>query len=155
MSTLQSKWAKGNEIVKTGHVSGSVMCTTFVYSVLAASAPVINDIIEMGALPGNNRVVDMILDCDDLDSGTALALDVGIMSGDFGDEDAGGARTVGDEFFDGSTLGQAGGIARMSEQGGFNVAKAELDRGIGVKIATAATTTLDGEIRLHVFYVAA
>ena len=55
--------------------------------------------------------------------------------------DATSVRTCGNEFFDGSTLGQAGGVARMTLQTGFNVDSIpDVGRGIGVKIATAAGT---------------
>lgn len=153
MAILKTEWSARRKTSAVANESAAIVSQTFVYDLVAASAPALNDIIEMGALPGYCKVVDMVLDCDDLDSnGTpTLSLDVGIMSGDFADDDAG--RTVGAEFFDGSTLGQAGGIARMSAQTGFNVAAvADVDRGIGVKIAAAADTAATGQIRLHVQY---
>ena len=117
---------------------------------IPAAGYALNDIIEMGVVPAGCRVVDMTLDSDDLDSnGTPLiTLDVGIMSGTWQDNDA--ARTCGDEFFDGSTAGQTGVVARMSEATGFQLAKSNTERSIGLKIAAAAATDAGGVVRLTV-----
>lgn len=152
MSTIQTAWSKRNKSTRVAGESGIVVCDTFEYDFVAASFPVLNDIIEMGELPGYSKVVDMILDTDDIDDAAGLVLDVGIMDGTFGD--ATSVRTCGNEFFDGSTLGQAGGVARMTLQTGFNVDSIpDVGRGIGVKIATAAGTPGTGTLRLKVFHI--
>ena len=155
MATLQSDWGTRKFTSNTTGVSGVVIRKTFTFDIVAgaASEPATNDVIEMGFLPAFNKVSDMILDLDDLDGVADLVLDVGMMSGDAGDGTS--VRTVGDEFFDGSTLGQAGGIARMTLQTGFNVAAVDTGpRSIGIKVVTEAATQLTGQIRLHVNYAA-
>lgn len=98
------------------------------------------DIIDLGPLPANYTVMDIVIDCDDLDSnGTpTLAFDVGIMSGTPGDTVS--ARTCGAEFFSGATVAQAGGIVRTTLKTAFRVAPTGSDRSIGLKITTAAAT---------------
>lgn len=100
----------------------------------------VGDIIDLGPLPANYTVMDIMIDCDDLDSNVspALAFDVGIMSGTPGDTVT--ARTCGAEFFAASTVAQAGGIARTTLKTAFRVAPTGADRSIGLKITTAAAT---------------
>jgi hypothetical protein len=149
-SFLKSDWAKGKKATPVPDQGGVIACETFEYSLSAALA--LADIIEIGILPGNARIVDAIIDTDDLDTGgsPALTLDVGIMSGTVGDADT--ARTVGTELFAASTIGQAGGMARTTK--GQRSTPTPLDRSIGVKVAAApATGATSGKIRLTVFYV--
>lgn len=147
-SFLKSDWAKGRKATPVG-VAGEVLCETFTYAL--AAALVINDVIEIGILPANARIVDGIIDTDDLDSNgsPAVTLDVGIMSGVVGDADL--ARTVGTELFAASTIGQAGGMARTTK--GQRSTPTALDRSIGVLVKAApATSATTGTIRLTVFY---
>lgn len=111
----------------------------------------VGDIIDLGPLPANYTVMDIFIDCDDLDSnGTpTLAFDVGIMSGTPGDTVT--ARTCGKEFFDASTVAQAGGVARTTLKTAFRVAPVGYDRSIGLKItAAAATQPTTGKLAVNV-----
>lgn len=149
MTIHQSDWAKG---VKSGpypSIAGEVVAVRATFP-FAAAQNVVNDIIEMLELPAGCTVLDAILDTDDLDTGTAIVLDVGIMSGAFGD--AKSARTCADEIFDGITTGQAGGVVRPTLTKAFRIAPAGVSRGIGVKVMTAAGTVAPGTIGLTVFY---
>jgi hypothetical protein len=93
------------------------------------------------------------MDSDDLDTGTAaIVWDVGIMSGEFGAND--GARTCGDEFLDGVTVSQAGGVVRPTLAKAFRTSSAQNTRGIGAKLVTDADDAAAGEIGLTVFYTA-
>lgn len=148
MAVIQSKFAKGVKGVPFPAFAGHVVAMRFDHAF--AVAPALNDILELACLPAGARVVDMILDGDDLDSGTAIVVDVGIMSGNWGDES--GSRTVGAEFFSGSTLLQAGGVARPTLKTAFRTTPAANDRSIGVKIATAAGTFVAGSIGLTLLY---
>ena len=129
--------------------AGQVVSKRWTYTVAGNEAA--NDVIEMAQLPANMRVVDMIYDSDDLDTNAAptIAHDVGLMSGKWGDDDAG--RTCGDEFFDGDTTAQAGGVARPSQAKAFETGGADYDRSIGIKFAAAAATGVAGTIGLTVF----
>lgn len=151
MALIQSDFAKGRKQAPVCEEYG--VAVTARYEIDLAEAPASGDIIEIGGLPAYATVVDAILDTDALDSGTAIALDVGLMSGDYQEVDD--DRTSGNELFEGATTAQAGGILRMSKQEGFRIEKTDLDRGIGVKVTTVATGFQAGKIRLLVTYVQA
>lgn len=101
------------------------------------------DIVEMAPLPPGHVPVDVILDIEDTDSNGAptITVDVGIMSGAWGDS---GARTMGAEFIAASTVAQAGGIARMSVVNGGKVAPSTTTRSIGLKVVGAIATLVVG-----------
>lgn len=116
------------------------------YELDLSSAPLkgvtlaVGDIIDLGPIPANTRVVDVVIDSDDLDSNASptITFDVGVMSGTVGDTVS--ARTCGQEFFDEATVAQAGGVVRMSAKTGFRVDPVQKDVSIGLKITTAAAT---------------
>ena len=148
MAVQQSDYAKGIINLAAAEQAGETITHFLSMAIPAAGFP-LNDIIEMGIIPAGMRVVDMTLQATDLDGATALLLDVGVMSGEFGDDDA--SRTCGNEFFQGDDVGQAGGVSRMSKQEGFSLAATpDSHRSIGIKIATAAGTPAAGTIRLTV-----
>jgi hypothetical protein len=116
-----------------------------------AAALVVNDIIEMGWLPANCVPVDVIVDTDDLDTGTAAVLEAGIV----GDPFRGTAADTTDTnaFIDASTVGQAGGIARMNVVTGPRLASVSRPRRFGIKVATAPTTSATtGKIGMTLLY---
>ena len=147
MAVKQSDFAKGICDLATPECAGQTITHFLKYTIPAAGLP-LNDIIELGVVPAGTKVVDMTLHSDDLDTGSTLALDVGLMNGTWQDPDQ--SRTVGAEFFSADAVAQAGGSSRMSLASGFNVAKSDSDRSIGVKIQAAATGAQTGEIRLNV-----
>lgn len=127
------------------------------YEIDLASAPLkgvtlqADDILDIGIIPGTSQVVDVVIDSDDLDTGAspALAFDVGVLTGTPGTT---GTRTCGAEFFSGSTVAQAGGVARTTLKSAFRVARADKDTSVGVKItAAAATQATSGKIGVSVF----
>ncbi|MCA1490083.1 hypothetical protein I6F11_04015 [Ensifer sp. NBAIM29] len=148
MSLIQSKYALGIIALAYPSIAGAATAIRFEHQL--AAAPSAGDILELAMIPAGTRVVDMILDSDDLDTnGTpTMTMDVGIMSGDFGSDD--GARTCGAEFFSASTLGQAGGVERPSLKTAFRTIKSGKDRSIGVKFPAAAATFAAGKIGLTV-----
>lgn len=110
-----------------------------------------NDVIEMVNLPAGYVPVDWIVASEDLDSdGTpAITLDAGVISGAAGAAD--NARTCANEAFAASTVGQAGGIARMDKATGALIAPTTADRGLGLKVAAAADVLVVGaKIRMTV-----
>lgn len=153
MTLYHSEWATGRKALPTSREACGVVAQRFEINVSALAAAVANgDIIELAGLPAYHTVVDAIVDVDDLDTnGTPTAVfDVGIMSGAFGEVDAG--RTCGAELFSGSTTAQAGGVARMTAATGFRIAATGSDRGIGVKFtAGPATAATSGVIALILF----
>jgi hypothetical protein len=111
----------------------------------------VGDLYEMVILPAQCSVVDVIIDSDDISTAADVTMDVGIMAGEVYDTTLAN-RTTGTEFFAASTIGQAGGVARMTAKGGLRVAPTKADRSIGIKMAAAATATNTGTIGLTVIY---
>lgn len=135
----------------------SVMDATGVFHVTGEFAVVagmvINDIVEMAILPANAEVIEAILAAEDLDSNGAptVTLDAGVMSGNPYDISAatGQARTIGNEFFAASTVGQAGGVVYGSKAAGVFLAPSFSDRSVGIKFAAAMATIAAGaKVRL-------
>lgn len=109
----------------------------------AATALVINDVIEMIPVPAGATVAEMFLATDDLDTGTTIVLAVGD-----GDDD--------DRYIAGSTIGQAGGNASIGA--GITAASVACIHTysaadtIDVKVTTAPTGGGTGTIVLAVRY---
>jgi hypothetical protein len=149
MTTLASKHTDGTRPIPNGSLVGHALQAYFEFDITAAQITA-GDIIDMCVLPANHVVTDMVLIPDDLDSGTAITLDVGIMSGTPGDVTS--VRTCGAEFFSGSTAAQGATVTRMSLKTGFRVAPTAAERSIGVKIVVDATTAVAGKIGLLVTF---
>lgn len=149
MATKASPFTKWVITTVTGDCAGDVITNDY-YVDLLASEIVLNDVIDIGILPANHTVVDMVLIPDDLDTNGAptLALDVGIMSGTPGDTTS--VRTCSNEFFAADTSARTGVVSAMSKKDGFIVKPSTADRSIGVKFQAAAATAAAGRIRLRV-----
>jgi hypothetical protein len=108
----------------------------------------LNDVVEMCAIPPGYVPVDYILDCEDSDSnGTPLmSLDIGILSGTYGDASAatGQARTCSNEGASADTIARTGGITRPAKVGWSRIAPTDTERGFGIKVAAAAATLTAG-----------
>lgn len=153
MTILHSKYVSGPYRVPAAECAGEVVAVRYEYDVPASVT--LDDIIELGILPQYHRVVDMILDVDDLDSNASptIKLDVGLMNGDVGEDTSDGvtARTCGAEFFSQVTTAQGGGVVRPTLATAFRVAPTDKNRSIGVKIQTAAATPQAGKLGLTVY----
>jgi hypothetical protein len=102
---------------------------------------VVNDVIQMVPVPKGAVVHEVILAVDDMDTGTALVLDVG----DDGDTD---------RFIDDAGIGQAAGVARLDSISGFNY-KYTAANTIDVLVQAAPETgTTTGTIKRVVFFSA-
>jgi hypothetical protein len=152
VALIQSKFAKGLIGFASAENAGGIVAKRFFYTL--AAAPAAGDILELGCLPAYHRLIDAILDGDDLDTGgsPAIVADVGIMSGSFGTND--NTRTCGAEIFSASTLFQAGGVLRPTLKTAFRTAITDADRSIGVKFTTIAATFAAGDIGLTLLYAA-
>lgn len=116
------------------------------YDILAAL--VINDTIDLVKIPVGYVPVDVTLDTDDLDTGAtaAVVLSAGLRKAD-GTTDAPAC------FIVGSTVGQAGGVARAAVKEGFRLAAATVVRNVYVTVTTApATSVTSGKIGVTVSY---
>ncbi len=148
----QSDFAKGIKDVPYPANAGQVCAARFAMAVPSTLA--LNHIIELGVIPAGCRVVDAVLDVDDLDTGSpAIVIDVGIMTGTVGDA-VFANRTCGDELFDGITTAQAGGVVRPTLAKALRTGRSNVERSIGVRVMTAAATPATGVIGLTVFYAA-
>ena len=90
----------GAKVASTVQARAGIDITTVWAIYEVAVALVIDDIIQMVKVPSGATVTELVLSVDDLDSGTAILLDVGD-----GDDD--------DRYILGSTIGQAGGTVRL------------------------------------------
>lgn len=147
MTILQSNFVTRKAAVTVGDCAGDIVVNRF-YIDLGVADLALNNQIDLGILPAGHTVVDAVLISDDLDTGTTLALDVGIMSGSVGD--AVSVRTVGNELFQASTLSETGGVARISAASAFTVVAQPYDRSIGVLVKTAPAGGIAGRLRLLV-----
>jgi hypothetical protein len=96
----------------------------------------IDDIVEMGAIPAGCIVVDLIVDTGAL--GASATLDAGILSGNYGDALAG--RTMDNEFFAAAAAANAGVIRRNKNVNAVPVANTDKSWGIKFKGANPAAT---------------
>ncbi|MDH2239074.1 hypothetical protein N5K27_22455 [Pigmentiphaga sp. GD03639] len=103
------------------------------------AALVVNDVIEGPTLQRGSTVLDVILVATDLDTGgsPAIALDVGPTSNP-------------DAFIDGSTVGQAGGVARGASAPVTLTGNEPINVTVATGPATGATT---GKISLTVLFL--
>lgn len=143
MATYTSTMIDANQVY-TPPVGGGVFVREVTFE--ATTALALNDVIELLPINKGERVVDLQLLVDDLDSGTTIVLDVG----DGVDRD---------RYIDGSTIGQTGGFVRMG-QGVAAAATFNMDYTypaadtIDVLVAVAPTGGGVGTIKMRAFIVA-
>lgn len=156
MALLQGPVAKGNTAVAYPSAAGETVTNRFEMTIPATGAgSAVGDILEIGVLPPNCRVVEMAIDNDGGIGGAAFACDVGIMSGEVGAllNPNASARTVGNEYFSAQSCSVVAApgtlVTQMTLSSGFRVAPSSKERSIGLKI-TARTTLVAGTIALVV-----
>lgn len=146
MATLQTGLATSNAGF-TGPGGGVVYIREAVYTLTAALAGA--DIIQMVPVAAGERVVDLHLIVEDLDTGGSPAIVLDVGDGD----DV-------DRYVDGTTIGQAGGIATYGSGVASDAAAIAINKlytaadTIDVTVATGpATGATAGTIRLRAFLV--
>lgn len=147
MATILSDFAKRVRNTVNGDCAGDLVVNQFFIDLQPADLA-LNNIIDLGILPAGHTVTGGFLIPDDIDTGTTLTLNVGIMSGTPGD--AVSARTVGIELFSASTAAQTGVPAQINSKTALTIPAVAYDRSIGVQIAAAPTGANAGRIRLNV-----
>ena len=107
---------------------------------------VTGEIVEMAGLPAGYVPVDVAV-AFDASAATAWTADCGVLSGDYGST---ATRTMGNEVFAANTAGQgAAGLVRAAKPDIMQLAPADNNRGIGLKIVGTLTTLVVGtNIRL-------
>ena len=140
-STFQSDAVTGARPSIDCAEAGEVKAVRGTYDL--AAALVVNDVIELVKIPQGHVIVDAIVDCDDLDSdgSPAIVMDFGEVGGDV------------DALIAASTVGQAGGLARMDQKTGPRLIASSAEMTLGAKVTTApATGATTGTIGLTVLY---
>lgn len=100
----------------------------------------LNDVIRMVKVPKGATILDVTISVPDLDTSTGIVLDVG-------------DGTTADRFIDGSTAGQAGGLAGINEIAGFGYTYTADDTiDILVQVAATGTAAVTGVLRMAVTY---
>lgn len=159
MATIKSEYASG-VLPAPIPVAQEVLSVKASVS-LAAADLLAGNVIDLAVLPADCVPVGYVLSSTDLDTGTpAVTLDFGILNA-AGDAISTDAVDGGDEWLDGSTLGQAGGIAlHTASKAAYDVLGAvqatDEDRKVAVVIAVApnaAATT--GTVGVELLYKAA
>jgi hypothetical protein len=100
-----------------------------------------NDVIQMVKVPAGASIIDLWLSSTDIDTDASPAVILHV--GDGGDAD---------RYIASSTVGQAGGVARLSAIAGVNYTYTADDT-IDVTIGTVAATKAAGTLVLTVLYV--
>jgi len=114
----------------TGFGQLTVNRGTFTVATALANA----DTVALCKLPAGHIPVDFILDMDDVDDATGIVIDVGVLG------------TDSDAFIAASTVGQAGGLARMDERAGLRLAPTDADRLVGITVTTGPGTGSTGGV---------
>lgn len=156
MALLQGPVAKGSQAVAYPSSAGETVTNRFEVTVPATGAgSAVGDIIEIGSLPPNCRVVEMAIDNDAV-VGATFGCDVGLMSGEPGalfNSDGVTPRTCGAEYFSAQALSVVAApgtlVSQMTLSSGFRVTPTGKERSIGMKITTR-TTPAAGKVALIV-----
>jgi hypothetical protein len=112
----------------------------------------VNDVIEMAGIPAYTvpcRQPQLMFDDCDSNGTPTIKFDCGIMTGRAGDG-SDNTRTVGTEFLSADTTAQAGGMVQGNQKAGLALLATSGDRGVGLKVQTAAATLIVGaRIRIY------
>lgn len=107
-------------------------------------------VYEMVTIPAGMKVIDWIVDIDDIDESTGAVFKVGVLNAGKTDLDTGNAI-----WKTGLTTGQAGGVARMDTLTALRAGASTSDRVVGIIPTTAATTFAAGVVGITVLMAAA
>lgn len=147
MATLyQAKQIVNNAPLMSADGADDQVC--LVGDFVTVAGIVAGDIIEMCGLPAGYVPVDATMAAG-ASVGATFTSDCGILSGNYGVAD--NARTIGNEAWAAATAGQgAAGLQRCNKAALLQLAPADNDRGIGIKVATLATLVVGTTVRLNV-----
>lgn len=141
MAFFQSKQIVNNEPLVSA--AGATDVITVVGDFTTVTGMVTGEIVEMVGLPAGYVPVDVIV-AFDASAGAAFTTDCGVLSGNYATNPA-VARTQGNEAFAANSAGQgAAGLVRAVKPNLAQLAIADNDRGIGLKIVGTLTTLVVG-----------
>lgn len=125
-------------------VQGDVKANRGFIDLAETGALALADVVNLAKLPANHVPVDVIIDTAELDSGTAIVLDIEIY-----DPVAVASYPV----IAGATVGQAGGVARLDLADALNMAPVDNDCYLRATVATGPTTgTTTGKLAGTLMY---
>lgn len=149
MAVLKSDYAKGVRPMPVAR-GAEVIAVRMQYALAAALAAA--DIIEFGFLPEDHVPVDYFIDNDDLDSGTTITADFGILTA-AGTAVSALAADGGAKWLTASTLLQAAGLTRSSGVAHTRVVpSSSTRRKVGMVIAAGPSTASTGTIGVTLLY---
>lgn len=105
------------------------------------------DEIHMCWLPALHRIVDCIVQMDDLDGVANFSWDAGITDDPVGATEDDDALIVAE-----TTVGQAAGMVRMADQAGLLIATVNNRRRVGITVNVLPATQTAGDIRMWLMY---
>jgi hypothetical protein len=114
----------------------------FEYITKASEPLALNSVIEIGGIPPNCVVSDAFIVFEDLDSGAAASVDIGVLSGTYGRNDD--TRTVGQQFAAANTAAPRSGGLITATAAALLLDPATQDRGVGIKFVAAPATQVNG-----------
>lgn len=159
MATIKSKNVLGTEPAPVPVAQELV--TVRVDVDLTAAQVVSGNVVQLAVLPAGCVPVSYVFESTDLDTNVSptATLDLGILA-DSGTAISTAAADGGDEWIDGSTLPQAGGIAlNTASKALYDVVKAvqasDEDRVVAAVFASAVATAAAGKVSLELTYKAA
>ena len=134
MATFLSEHAKRRQPVATGNTAGVTITQIFTYTVPDV-APGASDLIEIGFLPANNRLMGFEL----IGGATGAAtVEVGLMTGEQGDAQDTTRALTGSRILPASTA-IASATAAATRSACLAIQKADKDVGIGIRPSAALT----------------
>ena len=147
MAIKQSLWALFKQTAARPVTSGAVTKQEFYYD--ASAGLLAADIVDLGVLPANAKLVDAYIYAD-ASIGTVNAT-VGVMSGDHGSTDSG--RTLGTEIFNGTAITNAHtAIVRMTNPAAPKLASGKTDRSIGLQVSADVAAGSNKIVRVVLLY---
>ncbi len=139
MAFYQSKQIVNNEPLVSG--DGATEVISIIGDFTTVAGMVTGEIVEMVGLPAGYVPVDVLV-AYDASAAAAWTADCGVLSGNYAST---AARTQGNEAFAANTTGQgAAGLVRTVKPNLAQLAPADNDRGIGLKIVGTLTTLVVG-----------
>lgn len=147
MAIQRSPWALFKQTAARPVTSGAVTKQEFYYD--ASAGLLAADIVDLGVLPANAKIVDAYIYAD-ASLGTANAT-VGVLSGDIGS--LASDRTLGTEVFNASAVTNAHtAVVRMTLPTAPKLAAGASDRSIGLQVSADIVAGAGKIIRLVLLY---
>ncbi|MCW2275137.1 hypothetical protein GJ654_10410 [Rhodoblastus acidophilus] len=146
MSIFRSLWAKFKRSANMPYMAGLVTQTDFYYELTDNLG--IGDVVDLGVLPSNARIVDAHLFAEgDL---TGKTVTVGFLTGTPGDTV--GVRNLTGDLFSAQALDAGVAITRLNKAPVLNATPSATDQSIGLQFSAAVAPAAGKKVHLRLFY---